>query len=132
MFSYWRDSYNNLPRPIQRLGWWWVVPFGSLAIVLILLTLLPGPAMRIFTRIGPISSMLVLPCQFIAIGGYLFGASRLRRAFRASGGCLCTHCAHNVSGLGEQGNCPECGHWFNIETDRISWKAAKIELDRPR
>lgn len=51
---------------------------------------------------------------------------RIKGAYTASGGRLCTHCEHDLRDLGDIGTCPECGHAFDIERDRLAWKRAGI------
>lgn len=131
VLSYFREAFMSYPRPVRRLMWWWTIPLVVL-LVFIVLDCWPDLSMKTRTRIGSLSSYVPFVMLAVAIAAYGFGLARLRRAFKAAGGSLCTNCAHSVSGLGDQGHCPECGHWFNIEVDRIAWRASKIELDRPK
>ena len=133
LFSCLHDYYMSFPRPIRRLARrYGLFMVAILLAAIALFALWPGIFKQIETHLGRFSVLPFLALQFLASAGYLVSLARLRRAFRASGGCLCTDCAHNVSGLGDQGNCPECGHWFNIEVDRIAWRASGIELKKPR
>ena len=50
--------------------------------------------------------------------------SRIRRAVTTSKGRSCMRCVYNLRGLGETGACPECGHSFCIDQDRMAWTMA--------
>lgn len=52
---------------------------------------------------------------------------RARVAWVRSNGRLCVHCAHDLTGLGERGLCPECGQPFVVHDDRKRWQAAGME-----
>lgn len=56
----------------------------------------------------------------------------IRRAWRDSGGRLCTHCAYDLSALGPEGLCPECGGAFDVESDAMLWKNAGLTRDPPQ
>lgn len=56
----------------------------------------------------------------------------IRRAWRDSGGRLCTHCAYDLSALEPEGLCPECGRAFDVESDAMLWKNAGLTRDPPQ
>jgi hypothetical protein len=54
------------------------------------------------------------------------GRQRIKRAVHASSGRACTHCVHDLSGLGETGTCPECGYAFDAAVDQRRWAQANM------
>lgn len=46
---------------------------------------------------------------------------RSRRAVIAAGGRLCPRCRYSLSGLPEDGFCPECGRAYSAESLRRDW-----------
>jgi hypothetical protein len=126
VFEYWRDSYKRKPRPIRRLMWWWLLPFAWMILMGVLITVrlsAPSIAPSWIKWVEPYGMFLG---QFIAMGITIYKVRGIRRDFDASGGRLCTECGHNLSGLPDIGNCPECGHHYDIEMDRLTWKEAEI------
>ncbi len=133
MFSYLYDYYKSFPRPIRRMTLWYGLLLVAFFLTFIAVSALWPDVFKLFDAyLGRFSIVPFLSFQFLLIACHLVGLARLRGAFRAADGRLCTECAHSVAGLGEQGICPECGHWFNIEVDRIAWRASGIELKKPR
>ena len=130
MIAYWRESLRTMPRPIRRLMWWWLLPFAGIALVIVLTTLPHFTPYKPLRPLGPFQGVGVFAFQFITMGITIFKTRAVRRAFNASGGRLCTECGHSLAGVGEVGRCPECGHGFHIECDRLLWKDAGIELNR--
>jgi protein-S-isoprenylcysteine O-methyltransferase Ste14 len=50
--------------------------------------------------------------------------ARMKRSVQAAAGRVCVRCVYNLEGLGEAGECPECGRRFDIVVDRRSWERA--------
>lgn len=48
--------------------------------------------------------------------------ARLKRRLRATGGALCPDCGYHIAGVGEAGECPECGRRFSLEADAAYWR----------
>ncbi|MCG3123816.1 MAG: hypothetical protein GIKADHBN_02243 [Phycisphaerales bacterium] len=100
-----------------------------------MLLYLLGPAACVVVMVspsrfsGPALWGLVIP--LVAFGPTIFaslaigyGLSRIRRVHRATGGCCCTSCLHDLRGLAETGVCPECGHAYSFEADQRAWGRA--------
>lgn len=130
MFKYWRDSYGKMPRPIRRLGWWWLLPFVGIALMLFMLAMPSFTPYQPLKLLGPYQGMTMFAFQFLTMGITIYKTMGIRRAFNASGGRLCTECGHSLAGLPDEGRCPECGHEFNIARDRAVWKEAGIEMKK--
>lgn len=58
-----------------------------------------------------------------------FHHRHIRRAWHASRGRLCTHCAYDLSTIEPAGICPECGKAYDVESDAILWKIAGLTRD---
>lgn len=111
--------------------WWWLLPIGWMVFLMswTAASLMTSKIPRL--DLGGCESILNFLGQFLVIGIMVLQNRRLRRLFVECDGKLCTECAHSLRGLEEQGNCPECGHWFNIDRDRLAWREAGIELKKP-
>lgn len=131
MIQYWRECYRKMPRPIRRLLWWWLLPFGWMVVMggLVAWRLnSPWRASAWFSVADPVG---MFAGQFVTIGIVYFKTRKIRREFVASDGRLCTQCGHSLAGLPDEGHCPECGNRFDTEPDRRAWKDAGIEV-KPR
>lgn len=53
----------------------------------------------------------------------------IRRAWRSSGGRVCTRCAYEVNGLPPTGVCPECGGGYDVKGDAGAWAAGGLRRD---
>lgn len=73
-------------------------------------------------RYGPL--FLGLMPIFVFWPMFLLSRKRIARQFKEARGQLCTHCAYNVSTLGERGTCPECGKPFDNHADAETWQHA--------
>lgn len=117
---------------------------GSLAAFLSLacigFKLFPGvtpstPPMSTSRSIALDSALLVLlilvvlaPMLTMATSGvYLFREYRWRSHACSFQGRMCGNCLHDLRGLGDAGNGPECGHPFTLEQLRQYWKGVEIE-----
>ncbi len=73
---------------------------------------------------------LVLAVMPVAVTAWWLLRTRgLRRSVRATKGCLCTRCAYELTNLPPSGTCPECGHGYNVEADRVMWAALGEKMD---
>jgi hypothetical protein len=68
-------------------------------------------------------------CLVIA-GMMLHDAGRRRsiRLLRAVDGCRCLRCRYALSGLGDEGNCPECGAPFQRASLWQGWQLTYPEM----
>lgn len=127
-----RRKWSDLPHAVRRLVWWWVVPFIILMPAIAWFWFAGGAALFMNWGMGrhpwtgvfiPLSVNAPIVVPMVVISRAI---RRLKRAYAASEGCLCTICEHNLRGLGEHGACPECGQPFDLERDRKAWKQAGI------
>ena len=51
----------------------------------------------------------------------VWAEARVRRPFDAAEGRLCTECGYSLRGLGDDGDCPECGTAFHAWLDQRRW-----------
>ncbi|MCX5691781.1 MAG: hypothetical protein NTV94_18645 [Planctomycetota bacterium] len=114
---------NATPPVVDRLLWWMALPFAGIVAGAVLFALPAGQAI-----IAKASAWLSLGIPaffftpfFVAIIGIVRGQSRIARAVRAAKGRACTHCVHDLNGLGDAGTCPECGIPFNAAQDQRRW-----------
>lgn len=61
---------------------------------------------------------------FCMVGWWSFEVLRSRRKLIAADFRFCLHCQYPLQGLGDSGECPECGARFSIHTLRSKWKRA--------
>ncbi len=81
-----------------------------------------GPARYVTMGLGFVPALVIFP--------YVHHSRRhIRRAWHASRGRLCTHCAYDLSALETAGICPECGKAYDVESDAILWKIAGLTRD---
>jgi hypothetical protein len=73
-------------------------------------------------RYGPLVFALMPILVFWPM--FLLGRRRFFRVFKEAGGRLCTHCAYNLSPMGESGTCPECGKPHDAKADKAMWEVA--------
>ncbi len=123
-----RKRWSDLPRVVRRLAWWWLVPVAALVLWIVWFKYLGG--MRVMVAIGMWSAAVIplavnLPIA-VPIVVVVRAMRRWKRAYAASGGCLCTACVHDLRGLGDAGVCPECGVPFELGRDRRAWKQAGV------
>lgn len=127
MITYWRECYKRQPRPVRRLLWWWIIPFAWMGVWIAWSIWRPIP--RPFGWFGAVLDPLgMVAGQFITLGIVTSKVRRIKRDFNTSGGRLCTQCGHSLAGLPDSGLCPECGHRFDIELDRLAWRDVEIVL----
>lgn len=122
----WLERWRRMPRPVKRLTWWWLLPLIFTPLWFVVVISQPSSPWIMWLSAHWIAPSLGFIPVFVAQGVTIASQFRTRRRFRATGGRMCTNCAHSLVGLGETGICPECGHAFNIESDRVLWHEAKI------
>lgn len=47
------------------------------------------------------------------------------RAFE-TGGRLCWSCGYVLTGLADEGACPECGNWYSLEDLKAKWRTTRL------
>lgn len=47
---------------------------------------------------------------------------------KATGYRLCVHCDYKLTGLDDKGECPECGHPFDVAAVRTEWERGNEHL----
>ncbi len=127
----WRPkNWSELPPAIRRLAWWWVPPLFLMIAGATWYALADGASIlaRMLTR--PWSGVMIplainFPI-FVSIAAIAWSLRRIRIAYAASAGCLCTNCLHDLQGLGTRGRCPECGSSFDTDLDRAAWRKSQI------
>ncbi len=120
---------------------------------------LPPILRRRYFRYGTLFVVLTVPCMLVLFGQVgmggprpwrMFGPSvlafspffitytvasilrfRLRRAFLAAEGRLCTECGYDLRSSGDAGTCPECGVAFDTASDRRRWATAGFIVSSP-
>jgi hypothetical protein len=83
-----------------------------------------GPARYATMALGFAPALVIFPY-------FHFSRRHIRRAWRDSGGRLCTHCAYDLSALEPEGICPECGRAYDIESDAMLWEVVGLTRDKP-
>ena len=105
--------------------------------MLIVVALLPGVGMFVFFMVPQVIFhrqktaiiwMITMPAYFLycAVFG-LFAyrwKARFRRRLHAARCLLCWHCGYDLSGLGAEGICPECGRTFAATQLQAEWLSA--------
>lgn len=127
------DPWRFLPPVVRAVGLRWVaivlgsIPFVALAMYWLFQNrnAFAPPIQGALVGVTPFIPL------FVAMGMTIPRMRRIKREFETSGGRCCTHCAHDLSGLGDQGKCPECGGDFDCEIDREAWRAAGWTLPKP-
>ncbi len=79
------------------------------------------PALKVSmgTQIGALVVMIVLTLgAAIWIG---VTSRRINRGAVARDGAVCVHCLYHLPVECAQGTCPECGHTFTHEENRLAW-----------
>lgn len=118
---------------MRRLTLWWVMPPAAVVVAMAWFQWAGGVSLIQRThRLGWLVFVLVISLAPALVTGavVVMKTRRIKRAYAASDGCLCTGCTHDLRGLGEQGTCPECGRAFDVERDRLGWQQAGIARAR--
>jgi hypothetical protein len=58
---------------------------------------------------------------------------RIAREAMARNGAVCIHCLYHLPIEDAKGNCPECGHSFSHESNRLAWglRSRSFGIERP-
>ena len=75
-----------------------------------------------------LAAIVLSPMIVVVPSAFLFAFMHLRWRSRAHSlqGRMCGNCLHDLRGLGDAGNCPECGHPFSLDQLRRYWKGIDI------
>lgn len=114
--------------PVMRRGVRWLLGltgFFALAAVAWVVLRKPLGVPRGFAyRFG---ALVLVALPFVVVWPWWILRTRhIRRTLLRSDGRLCTHCAYDVSTLGDAGTCPECGGAYDREKDRVLWEAVGV------
>ena len=103
---WWEPDAGSIARAI---GWWWIVLMlvAAAALALIVIWYLMG-RMGWIMAAGQIKLLLVL--GGVALSIVLYG---MKRVSHARNDPFCIHCGYSLTGLAENGTCPECGRGYN-------------------
>ncbi len=103
---WWRPGWQHVARVI---AWRWVILLPALAIGI------GGPYElimdRAFMPMAAASFKLIVFSWGVIITIVAWG---IRHAVAGRKDMFCIHCGYSVHGLGERGQCPECGRFFNV------------------
>ena len=104
---WWRPPPREL---LRHLGWGWLlfVPPGLGVLVLLVLGL-GGPRLGAYWWIAFRIFAVIAPVPLLFIDYFRF------KAIRARPDPFCVHCGYTLTGLPEEGNCPECGRPFRMK-----------------
>lgn len=119
-----------MPPAIRRLLWWMALPLAVVIAGAVVYTL-PAAQSAMSTPSIWLSVGIPLICfasVFVANLGIWHGQRRIKRAVLAADGRACTHCVHDLRGLGDTGTCPECGHAFDVAVDVRRW--ARVNMHK--
>ncbi|MDX2146665.1 MAG: hypothetical protein SFZ23_04005 [Planctomycetota bacterium] len=117
-------SRASIPPAARRLVYWFALPLGVVVFAVISLAVpelrsaIPWPKSGWAATVAP--STVFIP-QFVAIFFVWRGKRKIRRAVLAAGGKACVSCLHDLRGIGESGNCPECGRAFDLGENARMW-----------
>lgn len=118
----------TIPPAIRRLQWWFVlgpvVWLGGAVLLFVPSIRSAMPAPNFWWGVG--TPLVILAPHGIAMFFVVRGLRRVKLAVRACHGCACTHCVHDLTGLGDHGICPECGQGFDIAAGLRSWARVKM------
>lgn len=105
---WWRPGLSDIARTI---GWRWVV-------VLPLAAFIVAAPFMMFMMPGRLSGQLLsteIKVLTLAIGGIVsIVIWAIKNVVKARKDDFCIHCGYSVVGLGEEGQCPECGRHFSL------------------
>lgn len=122
--DYVQGEWRSTPPYVRRLQRLWLIPVVFVPLILLAWVvrfwLVPSMALaQLAAIVMPLSTFLP---QFVAMFFLIRATRKLKRAFAAAGGRLCTNCVHDLSGLDDVGKCPECGYGFDAARDAAGWK----------
>ncbi len=119
-----------MPPAVRRLLWWMALPLAAMI------------AGAVFYKLPAVQSAMATPNTWLSMGIPLLcfapvfvaffaiwrGQRRIKRAVLAAHGRACINCVHDLSGLGDTGTCPECGHAFDAAADQRRW--ARVNMHK--
>lgn len=123
------DARAEMPHAVRRLLWWMALPFFAIVGGAAVFAL---PAVRAAMATPSLWWSIAIPFVFVvphmvAVVAIARGQRRIKRAVLAANGRACTHCVHDLSGLGDAGICPECGRGFDTAADQKRWARVKMQ-----
>lgn len=102
---FWRPTVSYL---LGAIGWRWVFMAPALFVLV---------GLPIFFALHP-GAARYLGCHTLFVWGFALAVgitlieAAIQRGVRARHEPFCIHCGYSVEGLGESGQCPECGRFF--------------------
>jgi hypothetical protein len=119
-----KAQWQSQPAYIRRMNRWWMVVV-PLSLLIAGFWVLRG---RFWTAgasepwVSMVMPLSIFVPQFVAMFMFARTSRRLRRELERADYRLCTNCIHDLSGLGDECTCPECGKAFHAEFDVRAWK----------
>jgi RNA polymerase subunit RPABC4/transcription elongation factor Spt4 len=71
-----------------------------------------------------LGSLVTMVCIVVGVLLHSRGRSRLCRRLQESDGRLCPRCHYNLTGLTDEGHCPECGEPYSPDRLAEAWRRA--------
>lgn len=83
---------------------------------------LPHLLQKVDPRFAFISMVIASVTMFIGIILFCLWMLRRYEHVRKTKGMICPECGYSLEGIGQGGNCPECGCEFTIEKVQAFWR----------
>ena len=94
---------------------------GVVALGFVVLVVFEAADVEVSQRFsGPFITLMILALLAI-LAITMHTAARNRERTIEAGGMVCLRCRHLLEGLGEEGQCPECGEAFEHQHNRRVW-----------
>jgi hypothetical protein len=123
---WWRPGAADIAKTI---GWRWVIVLPLTALVIAL----PMLAVMAPTRVQPQLISSEIKILSLSIGGVVSIVMwAIRNVVKERKDEFCIHCGYCVEGLGESGQCPECGRSFHLKLIAEYKKDPHFFVDRWR
>ncbi len=115
------SSHDEMPAFTRRRAW--AISLGSMALCLALVAADWRGLWRSLP--GPLPMMLRVAPMVVGIGTvpvFIFWTRRLSARARREQGRVCWECGYVLTGLGDAGDCPECGTRYDVANLRRQWQ----------